>query len=115
MLLAPAQAEPFGLSVLEAMAAGIPVLAAAGGAHLETVGLGLRPLLFEPGDARQLAGRLTCFAVEQEMDRRERSDAMRELQRGRFSQANHVRVLRSFYSTLARWDRTNERSAHLPA
>ena len=33
----PAPEEPFGLSVVEAMAHGIPVVAARGGGHLETV------------------------------------------------------------------------------
>ena len=41
--------EPFGLSVVEAMAHGVPVVAAAGGAHRETVGED--GLLFPPGDA----------------------------------------------------------------
>jgi glycosyltransferase involved in cell wall biosynthesis len=38
LLLAPAPAEPFGLTVVEAMAHGMPVIAADGGAHRETVG-----------------------------------------------------------------------------
>ena len=38
LLLAPAPAEPFGLTVVEAMAHGTPVIAADGGAHRETVG-----------------------------------------------------------------------------
>jgi glycosyltransferase involved in cell wall biosynthesis len=38
VLLAPAPAEPFGLTVVEAMARATPVIAADGGAHRETVG-----------------------------------------------------------------------------
>ena len=38
VLLAPAPAEPFGLTVVEAMARATPVIAASGGAHGETVG-----------------------------------------------------------------------------
>jgi len=49
ILLAPA--EPFGLAVLEAMAAGVPIVASAAGGHLETVGLLSNPALFPPGDA----------------------------------------------------------------
>ncbi len=48
ILLAPAPREPFGLSVVEAMAHGLPVVAAGGGAHLETVGDD--GLLFPRGD-----------------------------------------------------------------
>ena len=49
VLLAPAPAEPFGLSVVEAMSHGLAVVAAAGGAHVETVADA--GLLFPPGDA----------------------------------------------------------------
>jgi glycosyltransferase involved in cell wall biosynthesis len=38
MLLAPAPAEPFGLTVVEAMSRATPVVAADGGAHRETIG-----------------------------------------------------------------------------
>jgi glycosyltransferase involved in cell wall biosynthesis len=49
LLLAPAPAEPFGLTVVEAMARATPVIAANGGAHPETVGAD--GWLFPPGDA----------------------------------------------------------------
>ncbi len=51
MFLATAPAEPFGLAVVEAMAAGTPVVAADGGAHPETVGRVGTSTLFPPGDA----------------------------------------------------------------
>jgi glycosyltransferase involved in cell wall biosynthesis len=53
ILLAPAPAEPFGLTVVEAMARATPVLAADGGAHRETVGPA--GWLFPVGDARACA------------------------------------------------------------
>ena len=62
IFLAPAPAEPFGLAVVEAMAHGIPVVAAAGGAHLETVGDDA--LLFSPGDAAEAAGHLRQLASD---------------------------------------------------
>ncbi|MGF0117913.1 glycosyltransferase family 4 protein [Promicromonospora sp. Marseille-Q5078] len=50
LLLAPCPAEGLGLSVLEAMAAGLPVAAADAGGHVETLG-GLDPAaLWRPGD-----------------------------------------------------------------
>jgi glycosyltransferase involved in cell wall biosynthesis len=49
IFLAPAPAEPFGLTVVEAMARATPVVAADGGAHRETVGAD--GWLFPVGDA----------------------------------------------------------------
>lgn len=57
IVLAPRPDEPLGLSVLEAMAAGTPVVAAAGGGHLESVGECPGAVLYPPFDTR-LAGRL---------------------------------------------------------
>jgi glycosyltransferase involved in cell wall biosynthesis len=50
MVLATAPAEPLGLAVLEAMAAGVPVVACASGGHLETVGRLADARMFAPGD-----------------------------------------------------------------
>jgi glycosyltransferase involved in cell wall biosynthesis len=49
ILFAPAPGEPFGLAVVEAMAAGIPVVASAAGGHLETLGNVSDAVLFPPG------------------------------------------------------------------
>jgi len=90
ILLASAPAEPLGLAVLEAMAAGVPVVASASGGHLETVGQLAGPALFPPGDrvgaasalrsllsgperarlsaeGRRLLAR--CFSIERHVDR----------------------------------------------
>ena len=55
ILLAPPPSEPFGLSVVEAMSHGLAVVAADGGAHVETVGDA--GLLYPPGDTDAAAGR----------------------------------------------------------
>jgi len=80
MMLASAPAEPLGLSVLEAMAAGIPVVAALGGGHLETVPAAQRAYGFEPADAQALAAALARLAQE-ESTRRELSELVRGHQR----------------------------------
>jgi glycosyltransferase involved in cell wall biosynthesis len=67
MLLATAVAEPLGLSVLDAMAAGVPVVAAAAGGHLETAGLIGGAPMFPPGDHAAAARALRSL----------RSDAVR--------------------------------------
>jgi len=62
LLIASAPAEPFGLSVVEAMAAGLPVIAARGGAHRETIGSATPETLFPPGDHGAAAALLRRFA-----------------------------------------------------
>ena len=66
IFLAPRPTEALGLSVLEAMAAGLPVVAAAAGGHLETVGTVRGAALFPPGDTGRLAGDLRRLAADEE-------------------------------------------------
>jgi glycosyltransferase involved in cell wall biosynthesis len=94
VLLAPAAAEPFGLSVVEAMAHGVPVVAAGGGAHLETVGED--GLLFPPGDA-SAAARYLADLAEDPSRRLEVGAALRQRQRHRYSLPDHVLALEALY------------------
>lgn len=96
-LLAPAPGEPFGLSVVEAMGFALPVIAAAGGGHLETVGAVPGALLFPPGDADACARRLVEFAAMTEAERRDYGGALRHAQRAAFDAAQHVRELDAVY------------------
>lgn len=91
LLLAPAPAEPFGLAVVEAMAAGVPVVAAAAGGHLETVGLVGDAALFAPGDHEAAAKALRTFTRDDA--RAAASTAGREIAASRFSLAAHVDAL----------------------
>ena len=72
--------ETFGLVIVEAMAAGVPVVAAAHGAFVELVGDGVTGLLHRPGDAGSLAERL-AEAVRSP----ERNRAMGEAARARYT------------------------------
>jgi glycosyltransferase involved in cell wall biosynthesis len=58
VLLFPSATETFGNVLLEAMACGLPVLAAAGGAVPDTIRDGENGLLCLPGDAGEFAGKL---------------------------------------------------------
>ena len=94
LLLAPAHAEPLGLTVLEAMARGLPVVAAAGGGHRET--LASRPqLLFAPGDVAAAAAALNALLdpALREQDGR----ALQSVQRQDFNLDRHVAALAEHY------------------
>ena len=92
-LLASAPAEPFGLAVVEAMAEATPVIAARGGAHLET--LGEDGLFFDAGDVD------SCVKVLTELARIESLSALglrlRERQRARFTTKGHVEQLERIF------------------
>lgn len=69
VFIAPAPAEPLGLSVVEAMSHGLPVVAAGSGGHLETVGAVPGAMLFPPGDAAAAAAALRSLVAEPERRR----------------------------------------------
>lgn len=64
VVLATAPAEPFGLTVVEAMAHATPVVASASGGHLETVGRTDDRFLFEPGDVEHAGRLLAALATD---------------------------------------------------
>jgi glycosyltransferase involved in cell wall biosynthesis len=97
ILLAPAAAEPFGLSVVAALAHGLPVVAADGGAHVETVGED--GLLFPVGDADAAAAAMISLADD--MALRQRTGVrLRERQQRLFSLGGHLDRLEQVYATV---------------
>jgi glycosyltransferase involved in cell wall biosynthesis len=87
-LLATAPAEPLGLSVLEAMAAGVPVVACGSGGHLETAGRLLDAPLFAPRNGLAAAEALDSLLS---VDIRSRlSEHGRRLVAERFTIERHV-------------------------
>ncbi len=98
VFLAPAPTEPFGLSVVEAMSHGLPVVAAGGGAHLETIGDD--GMLFAPGDAEDAATLLRQLA-EQPLLRRQVGGRLQARQRRLFSLERHLDGLEQVYRDVA--------------
>jgi glycosyltransferase involved in cell wall biosynthesis len=99
LVLAPAPAEPFGLAVLEAMAAGVPVVAAAGGGHCETVALIPKAPTFPPGDVGAAAAALRSFLDE--ASRTDASAAGRRIVAAHFTLEHHVDRLLGEYDAVA--------------
>lgn len=99
ILLATCDVEGLGLSVLEAMALGLPVVASSAGAHLETVGRVDEDALYPPGDS-QTAGEL-LGALAASPDRRHAyGSRLQQLQRQRFSIAAQAEQTEALYRSL---------------
>jgi len=98
--LATATAEPFGLSVVEAMAAGTPVVATAAGGHLETAGRVSPDTLFAPGDADAVAALLVELAGDPAA-RATRGEALRHHYRAELTIGHHAARVHEVYRGLA--------------
>lgn len=90
------EAEPFGMVVGEAMAAGLPVVASSAGGPAEQVEDGVTGFLAPPGDTAALTARLLTLlrnpALRASMGERGRARVL-----ARFSAATHARATESVY------------------
>jgi len=67
IFISPSRSEPFGLAVLEASAAGVPIVAYDEGGSAEIVANGETGLLARPGDVASLAGALLRLAKDADL------------------------------------------------
>jgi GT2 family glycosyltransferase len=91
ILLSPGPVEGFGLAVVEAMAAGVPVVGSAAGGHFETVGELPKARLFPPGDLLAAAEALRSLRADDL--RAELSVSGRALAERLFTITRHVDAL----------------------
>jgi glycosyltransferase involved in cell wall biosynthesis len=99
VFMAPRPDEAFGLSVVEAMARGLPVVAAGSGAHLETVGLLDGAALYRPDDEEQ-AARVLLALVASPSDLDDYGARLQELQRSRLTIEQQALRTRDVYRSL---------------
>jgi len=92
--------EPFGRVLIEGMAAGKPVVAAAAGACPEIIDDGVSGLLVPPGDADALADAVRSLLQNPDRMRAMGMVARRQVEL-RFSIAEHVRQVERLYRALA--------------
>jgi glycosyltransferase involved in cell wall biosynthesis len=84
--------EPFGMVLIEAMAAGLPVVAPAAAGPLEIVEHGQTGLLYPPGDADAAAAHVRALLADPSRAAAI-GRAAREAAQRRFSAEGHVRML----------------------
>lgn len=91
--------EPFGIPVIEGMAAGLPVIATRGGAFPEIVADGTTGLLVGRGDADQLA-KAICRLIDNPQQRQSMGKAARERAQNTFSWDIIADQLLSYYRSM---------------
>lgn len=96
ILLAPRPDEALGLTVLEAMSHGLPVIAAAGGGHLETI-CGAAPALCYPVDDLGAGAAILSSLAGDEDRRAELGVHLRSVQRQDFSVAAQAAATETVY------------------
>ena len=80
LVLPPAEQEAFGRAVVEAQAAGVPVVASSVGGIVDIVKDGETGLLFSPGDVRELAEKIVMLAKDRKLELRLAENARRNVE-----------------------------------
>ncbi|MDX3528189.1 glycosyltransferase [Streptomyces sp. ID05-39B] len=93
--------EAFGLVVVEAMAAGVPAVAAGHGAFVELVEDGVTGLLHEPGDSAALANCLRRITAEPDRNREMGRAARRRYEQGFSPAVGLERLLEGYRTAIA--------------
>lgn len=101
LFLLPSQSESFGLSALEALASGVPVVGSNAGGLVEVVKEGITGALCEPGDVDAMAAASIAILSDQERWETMSRDAAADA-RARFSRDEIVQQYESLYQDAVR-------------
>lgn len=101
LLLAPCRIEGLGLTVLEAMAAALPVVAVGAGGHIETVGSVTSPAMHPAGDASRAAELLSRLA-DDTAHRDAYAVELQRVQRAHFTPEHQARETADVYAAVRR-------------
>ncbi len=112
-LVLPSRYEPFGRVLIEAMAAGLPVIATESGGPSEIVKHGKTGLLVPPGDAEALAEAIRTIASSPDL-RKEFGRTGFERAVSHFSLDRHTTAIQGLYRELAESRRRTCARAHRP-
>ena len=88
--------EPFGLSVVEAYAMGLPVIASKSAGLEEIVHDGQTGLHFEPGDSGQLSAKVMWMATHEEERRAMAREARAEFERRYTADSNYGQLMEAY-------------------
>jgi glycosyltransferase involved in cell wall biosynthesis len=94
------QPEPFGCVVIEAMAAGTPVVGSRCGGIAEQIVDGVTGLLFTPGDAKALANALRCLLDNPMLRERMAEEGLRRV-RNTFPLESTYRAMAALFDQVA--------------
>jgi glycosyltransferase involved in cell wall biosynthesis len=95
----PSRTETCGLVALEAMASGLPVIAADQGGFRDSIASGVNGLLIRPGDARAFAAAILSLVVAAE-PRRRYGEAARGVALGRDVERENAELLAQYASLI---------------
>lgn len=99
MLILCSAGEPLGRCILEAMAAGVPVISSDSGGPREIIESGVTGLLFPCGDAGCLSDAIVTLAKDQNLGRAMATEAL-ALVGPRFSPSLHAAAVTRLYETV---------------